>query len=464
MLEQTAQLPLTFSKPVWTPHDYQKRAVAMMLSQACVGLFLDPGLGKTAIALSAFKLLKQQGYCKRMLVIAPLRPTFSVWPAEIKKWSNFSDLKYVILHGKDKQDLLDVDADVFITNVDTVGWLFANDRYRQISADILCVDESSKFRHVDTARFKAIKKYVGRFKRRWILTGTPAPNGLIDLFGQIYLLDEGAALTPYITRFRIKYFYQGGFGGYTWVPQPWAMDAITERIGPMILRMKAEDYLTMPDLQHINIKVDLPPEAAKTYRRMENEFYLQLEAGEVVAVNAAVAGGKCRQIANGCVYGEEDVVHTVHTAKLEAFVDLIEELAGQPTLVVYEFKHDLAAMLKKVPGPYLGGGVSPRQADKIISDFNAGKTSVLYGHPASMGHGLNLQEAAHHVIFYGITWDLELYDQTIRRVYRQGQTHKVLVYHLVAAKTLDEVVLETLKDKDHTQATLFRALSLYNRD
>jgi SNF2 family DNA or RNA helicase len=230
------------------------------------------------------------------------------------------------------------------------------------------------------------------------------------------------------------------------------------------MRLKAEDYLSMPDLQFTNLVVELPPDAAKAYRRVENEFYLALDEGEIVAANAAVAGSKCRQIANGSVYDENHTVHKIHTAKLEAFEDLIEELAGQPTLVVYEFKHDLEAMRSRIPGPYLGGGVSAKKAEGIIQSFNAGTIPVLYGHPASMGHGLNLQEAAHHIIFYGITWDLELYDQTIRRVYRQGQTEKVMVYHIIAKNTLDETVLQVLRQKDRTQNALFNALTLYKRD
>jgi SNF2 family DNA or RNA helicase len=442
------------------PHEYQKNAIKMMLQQACVGLFLDPGLGKTAIALSAFKILKKAGYVQRMLVIAPLRPCYLVWPAEICKWANFQELKYAILHGPDKEDLLNVDADVFITNVDSVRWLFENSRFKRLRCDILCVDESTKFKHANTkTRFQVIRHYLGAFKRRWILTGTPAPNGLIDLWGQIYLLDQGAALEPFITRFRLKYFFQSGYGGYDWTPQPHAIQAITERVAPLVIRLRAEDYLAMPEIQYIKIRIDLPEDARKTYKQVENEFYTKINEGEIVAANAAVAGGKCRQIANGAVYDAESKVHEVHEAKLTAYEDLVEELSGQPSLVLYEYRHDLNRMRKRIKGPHLGAGVSRKREEEIYSAFNQGIVPILYGHPASMGHGLNLQEAAHHIIFFGLTWDLELYDQVIRRVYRQGQKEKVFVYHILARDTLDEVVFDTLGSKDRTQKSLLEAFT-----
>lgn len=426
-----------------------------------MGLFLDPGLGKTAIALAAFKVLKRTGYVKRMLVIAPLRPCYSVWPAEIAKWANFADLKYCILHGPDRGDMLDLDADVFIMNVDNTRWLFENGYHKRIKADILCVDESTKFKSNNAkTRFQAIKKYLNEFKRRWILTGTPAPNGLIDLFCQIYLLDQGAALTPFVTRFRMKYFIQSGYGGYEWRPMPHAIADITDKIAPLVIRLRAEDYLQMPDLKYINIEVELPPDAREAYKRMEDQFFLDMAEGEIMAANAAVAGGKCRQISNGRVYDSDREVHNIHTAKLEAYADLVEELSGQPALVLYEFKHDLAAMQSRVPGPHLGSGISAARSRQAIEAFNAGSIPVLYGHPASMGHGLNLQEAAHHVIFYGPTWDFELHDQVIRRVYRQGQkATKVFVYHIVAKNTLDSTVLEVLQAKDRTQKTLLEAFT-----
>jgi SNF2 family DNA or RNA helicase len=453
--------PFHTSKPVWNPHEYQKRAITMLLQQACAGLFLDPGLGKTATAISAFKLLKKSGYVKRMLVIAPLRPCYSVWPAEIRKWANFQDLTYAILHGPDKNELLDADADIFIVNVDGVRWLFDADRYKRIRCEILCVDESSKFRSPGAkTRFKVLRDFVGKFKRRWILTGTPAPNGLIGLWSQIYLLDQGATLFPYVTRFRTTYFTPSGYGGYEWRPYPWAQEVITEKIAPLVVRMRAEDYLSMPDIQYIKILVDLPPNARRAYTEMENQFYLEVDSGEVVAANAAVAGTKCRQIANGAVYNTELKVQEVHDAKLDAFEDLVEELSGQPVLVLYEYRHDFDRMVRRTPGAHLGSGVSPKKSESIINSFNAGEIQVLYGHPASMGHGLNLQEAAHHIIFFGLTWDLELYDQVIRRVYRQGQkAEKVLVYHILARDTLDETVYETLQVKDRTQKNLLEAFT-----
>ena len=456
----TQSTPFHTSRPQWTPHAYQIRAVTMMLKQACVGLFLDPGLGKTAVTLSAFRLLKHTGYVKRMLVIAPLRTCYAVWPEEMAKWTDFDGLTYRILHGPKRSKLVDDEADVFIMNVDNTRWFFEGDYHLRVKPDVLCVDESTKFKDSNSMRFKWLRKHLGGFKRRWILTGTPAPNGLIDLFAQMYLLDQGAALGSYVTHFRLRYFIQTNPFYPEWKPAPHAMEEITARIDPLVLRLKAEDYLKMPDLQFINIKVELPPDARNTYTQMERHFLTEVASGAVVAANAAVAGGKCRQIANGRVYDANRETHEIHDAKLDAFEDLIEELSGQPALVVYEFQHDVVAMRTRVQGPMLGGGTTPRAAAQAVEAFNAGQLPVLYGHPASMGHGLNLQGACNHVIFYGITWDLEHYDQVIRRVYRQGQRAGVVfVYHIVAAKTLDEVVLGVLRSKDRTQQGLLGALT-----
>lgn len=459
-------------KQFWPARKYQKDAVKLLISQGCGGLFLDPGLGKTAIALCAFTILKNKKINRRLLVITPLRPMVATWPAELKKWKDFEGLTYAIVHGPDKEEMLDVEADVFLINPDAVSWLHEEGRWKRINADILCVDESTKFKNGTSKRFKALRHMLNSFTRRWILTGTPTPNGLLDLFGQIYILDQGNALGRFITNYRQTYFFPSGFGGYEWKPKLGSADLIASRINNMILRLKAEDWLEMPELIFKDLIVELPPTARKIYREVEDQFITEIQSEKIVAANAAVAGGKCRQIANGALYSEvalpgtgQRTYHQLHTAKLEALVDLVEELQGQPLLVLYEFEHDYECMAAAFPkAPVIGGGTSTKRSLEYIEAFNKGALPILIGHPASMGHGLNLQENCSRVCWYGLTWNLEYYDQAIRRVYRQGQqAQHVIVYRIVAEDTLDETVIEALNAKDKTQANFMQRLTTFKR-
>lgn len=451
----------------FSPHPYQVGGIKMLLGQGSVGLFLDPGLGKTSICLAAFKILKAKNYASKMLIIAPLRPCYKVWPDEIKKWADFGHLTYTILHGKDKEKNLSLDVDIYIINPEGLAWLFANNNQKAAQPfDVLCVDESSKFKNSTTQRFKLLKPLLASFARKWILTGTPVPNGLTDLFGQIYILDLGATLGRFITHYRREFFDQSGFGGYDWIPKPDAFLRIVEKIKPLILQLSAEDHLKMPALLPVNIRVDLPPDAYKIYKQVEDGFFAELEDRKIVAANAAVAGGKCRQIANGAVYSSVDfdtpskkTYADIHDAKLDALEDLVDELGGKPVLVLYEFDHDRERILKRFPTARAFTGLSQKKGGELQDAFNRGQVPMLLGHPDSMGFGLNLQETCHHVIWFGITWNLAFYDQAIARVYRQGQkAETVFVYHLVAARTLDEKVLKVLTTKDRTQQSLLSAL------
>ena len=459
-------------KQFWPARGYQKDAVKLLISQGCGGLFLDPGLGKTSIALCAFTILKNKGINRRLLVITPLRPMVATWPAELKKWKDFEGVTYAIIHGPDKEQMLDVEADVFLINPDAIAWLHSDGRWKRIGADILCVDESTKFKNATSKRFKALRFMLNSFTRRWILTGTPTPNGLLDLFGQIYILDQGNALGRFVTHYRQTYFFPSGYGGYEWRPKLGSHDLIAAKINPMILRLKAEDWLEMPELIYKDIVVELPPAARKIYREVEDQFITEIQSEKIVAANSAVAGGKCRQIANGAIYSGEPLpgtgartFHQIHTTKLEALEDLVEELQGQPLLVLYEFEHDYQCMKKSFPNaPVIGGGTSTKKSLEYIEAFNQGALPILIGHPASMGHGLNLQENCSRVCWYGLTWNLEYYDQAIRRVYRQGQkAQHVIVYRIVADDTLDETVIETLNSKDKTQAHFMQRLTTFKR-
>lgn len=481
-------------KPIkFKPHKYQKRAIKFMVCQGAAGLFLDPGLGKTSITLAALCEMFDAGVINRVLIIAPLNVCYNTWPEEIEKWYEFSHLTYSILHGKKKNAAYQEDTHIHFINPEGVPWITEQaDR----DYDVLVVDESSRFRNTQTQRFKIMRDFAAEFSRRYILTGSPAPNGLINLFGQIFILDLGGALGRYITHFRNKYFFPTGFGGYTWELQPGADEKIYDAISPLVLRLSAKDYLKLPplisDLDNGGpTYVDLPPKAQKIYNQMETLMIAEIEAGEIVAANGAVASQKCRQIANGGIYLEKPqeidhflanaekfgisskqmerklntkvqslMVAEIHDAKIQAVVRLVEELEGQPTLIAYEFHHDLAR-LKKALGkdvPHIGGGVSQNRQRDIKQRWNRGEIPVLLGQPDSMAHGLNMQGHGRAVIFHSLIWNFENYDQFIKRIWRQGQKERVFLYHIAARGTVDEIILQRLKEKDFTQQKLFTAL------
>lgn len=445
----------------YSPHPYQKKAMKFMLGQACAGLFLDPGLGKTSITLGAYSVLKAKKFSKGLLIIAPLRACYSVWPAEIDKWDEFAELRWHIVHDKGKADLWNVDADVYLINYEAIPWLAEQLMARRPADwpfDILVCDESTKLKYSQTKRFKAFRPLLPLFRRRYILTGTPAPNGLLDLFGQIYVLDLGHSLGRFITHYRNNYFYPTGYGGYTWVPQLGAMDRIVQRISPLVMRMAGEDYLELPELVNRYTWVELPPAARRTYNELYDQFITILHDEVITAPSAAAAGVKCRQVLNGALYtnAEHDWVE-VHDAKIQALKDLAEELGDQPLLVFYEFIHDRERIQRELKWECLGQKSLAHDA-KLIDMFNKGLLPGLLAHPASAGHALNLQAACSHICYFGLTWNFEHYDQSIRRVWRQGQKNRVIVHHLCIRDSLDVTVVRTLSGKDRTQSSLQRAI------
>jgi SNF2 family DNA or RNA helicase len=448
----------------YKPHEYQQRAIKLMIGQACAGLFLDPGLGKTSISLAAAKILLGKKLIKGALVIAPLRACFNVWPQEIAKWDAFSALTCAIAHGAGKEGVLEgPQKDVYLINPEGVVWLadwLAKTPQSQWPFDTLIVDESTKFKTSNTQRFKALRGFLNKFRRRYILTGTPAPNGLLDLFGQIYILDQGHALGRFVTHYRNTHFYSTGFGGYTWVPREDAMEKITERIAPLVLRMRREDYLTLPPLVPQYRWLDLPSDARKIYRDVEEHFLAELGDEFILAPSAAAAGVKCRQILNGAIYlsDDRDDWKLVHDVKMDALMDLVDELEGQPLLLLYEFNHDRDRLIEKLKWPAIGQQSQTKDSE-LIRLFNAGLLPGLIGHPASMGHGLNLQGNCAHVCWFGLTWNLEHYDQAIQRVWRQGnEAPRVMIHHLCIKDSLDESVVRTLEAKERTQTTFMEAI------
>ena len=409
-------------------------------------------------------MLRDKGLVTRMLVIAPLRAAHAVWPAEAAKWECFQGLKVVVLHGPKKNALLSSDFDVAVINPEGLGWLFAG-MGMDWPFEVLVIDESTMFKNSRTLRFKTLRPHLNKFRRRYILTGTPSPNGLIDLFGQVYILDGGNALGARVTQYRLEYFDSTGYGGYTYTLKPGAEERIYEKLAPLMLRMDSKDYLELPDLIENDVPVLLPPTARRAYDTMEATLIAALEEGTVVAANAATAMGKCRQMASGGVYEGPEVSHHLHDAKLDALTEVVESLQGKPALVAYEFDHERRAIQKRYPkAPHIGGGVSTRTFREVEARWNMGAIPVLLVQPQSAAHGLNLQAGGSTVVWYTLPWARDIYDQLNARLHRQGQKEKVFVHRLIARDTVDEAVVRALRTKGKNQAALLAALKEYARE
>ena len=439
------------------PRTYQEHGIKFIVDNLCAGLFLAPGLGKTAIVLHAFKILKQKRKVSKILVVSKLRIIFGVWPVEVKKWGlSFS---VGMLHGPKKEIVLREKHDIYLINYEGLFWLFKQDKYLNMF-DMLIIDESSKMKNTSTKRFKLIKKYLSNFKRRIILTGSPAPNSLEDIFGQIYILDQGKTLGKYITKFRTDYFMPYGYMGYQWKIIPGQEKVIYEKIKPLVLRY-GHDTVDLPPLHKVIISVTLDKKSMQKYRAMEKEFIIELQNGEnILAINAASASSKMRQITGGHIYNESKKVYFIHDEKIEYLAELIDELQGSPVLIAYEFNHELNSLLKKFPNAeYIGKGVNVEKGNQIQHRWNRGEVPILLGQTSALSHGLNLQGGpCRDVAFYTLTWNLEDYEQFIQRVWRSGQKESVTVHHIIAEKTIDELVLSVLYKKDKVQKNLLDAM------
>jgi len=441
------------------PHTYQKYAIQRILDQPAVGLFLDMGMGKTVCALTAVaELLYDRFEVIRVLVIAPLRVAEDTWSREVEKWDHLKHLKISKVLGSERERIaaLNEKADIYVINRENVEWLvdyYGNGKFWPF--DMVIIDELSSFKSPKARRFRALRKVRPLIKRIVGLTGTPAPNGLIDLWAQIYLLDQGERLGKTITGYRDRYFEPDKRSRtviYSWKPKPQAEKAIYEKISDICVSMRAEDWLEMPERIDRVIPVQLPQEARDKYRQLERDLLLPFADGDVVANTAAVLSNKLLQLANGAVYDENGGVKVLHNAKLEALEDVIEAANGKPVLVFYTYRHDLDRLKTYFP--------KARTLDtaKDISDWNSGKISMLLAHPASTGHGLNLQAGGNIIVWFGLTWSLELYQQANARLHRQGQKESVIVHHLVAVDTVDEDVMKALEGKATTQEALITAV------
>lgn len=444
------------------PHDYQKYAIEYIKGHSISAILLDMGLGKTSITLTALAdLLFDSFEAHKILVIAPLRVARSTWPEELRKWEHLHHLTYSVVVGTERErlDALKAQADIYIINRENVPWLVEKSRV-PFDFDMLVIDELSSFKNWRAERFKALMKVRPRIKRIVGLTGTPSSNGLMDLFAEFRVLDMGERLGRFIGQYRNAYFLPDKRNGqiiYSYKPQPDAERRIYDRISDITISMKATDYLKMPERVTNEVFVTLSDMERKKYDKLKKELVLELSDGEITAANAASLTSKLTQMANGAVYSDDGETMKIHERKLDALEDIIESANGQPVLVAYWYKHDrerIVERLSKCKIPFADVS-SPASIEK----WNKKEIPVGLIHPASAGHGLNLQAGGNHLVWFGLTWSLELYQQTNARLYRQGQTEStVVIQHILAKDTIDERILKILEKKDRSQADLIAAV------
>lgn len=446
----------------YKPHEYQKYAVEYIKTHPAAAIFLDCGLGKTSITLTAIAdLLFDSFEVHKVLVIAPLRVARDTWTAEADKWDHLQNLICSVAVGTEAQRraALMRHADIYIINRENIRWLI-DESGIPFDFDMVVIDELSSFKNHQTKRFKSLLKVRPKISRIVGLTGTPASNGLMDLWAEFRILDMGQRLGRFITKYRTNYFTPDKRNGqiiYSYKPLPYAEDAIYRQISDITISMKSADHLQMPDLVSSEYTVQLSEEEQKKYTDLKQELVLSLDDAEITAANAASLSGKLSQMANGAIYDDGGETIRIHDRKLDALEDIIEAANGKPLLVAYWFKHDLSRISERlqklhIPFSQLDGAASIRR-------WNSGEIPVALIHPASAGHGLNLQSGGSAIVWFGLTWSLELYQQTVARLWRQGQTSEtVVVQHIVTKDTIDERIMKALSQKEHTQTALIDAV------
>ena len=446
----------------YSPHEYQRYAAEYIKAHPAAAVFLACGLGKTSITLTAVNDLMFDSFeIHRALVVAPIRVASFSWPAEIEKWDHLAGLKYSVAVGTAAERLaaLKKQADIYLINRENVQWLISESGI-PFDFDMVVIDELSSFKNHQTKRFKALMKVRPKVKRIVGLTGTPSSNGLMDLWAEFRLLDMGERLGRFIGQYRTSYFRpdkQNGQMVFSYKPLPGAEKQIYSRISDITISMKSTDHLRMPELINSRYTVYLSEKENSRYADLKEELVLQLPDGEVTAANAASLSGKLSQMANGAVYTDAGETVAVHERKLDALEDIIEAANGKPVLVAYWFRHDLERIterLQKLKIPY-----ARLDTSGSIRKWNAGEIPVALIHPASAGHGLNLQSGGNTLVWFGLTWSLELYQQTVARLWRQGQeSETVVVQHIITKGTIDERIMKALSEKDTTQAALIDAV------
>ena len=441
------------------PYPYQEAAIQWILDRPASGLFLSMGMGKTPVTLTAIdELIYNRLEVRRVLVIAPLRVAQDTWVKEAAKWDHLNHLRVARMTGTRRERIaaLESEADVYVINRENVVWLTEYLGAHYWPFDMVVIDELSSFKSPSARRFRALRRKLGSIRRIVGLTGTPAPNGLIDLWSQVYLLDRGERLGRTLTSYRNTYFRPDRMNGhlvYSYRLLEGAEEAIHNKLSDLCMSLRKEDYLSLPGQIYENVELTPPPALLKKYRAFERERIMECVGGdgEIVALSAAALTNKLLQFANGAIYDAEGAVHELHGLKLDALEELIEAANGEPVLVFYAFRHDRDRIMARFACRELKSGAD-------IDAWNRREIPVAIAHPASVGHGLNLQEGGHIIIWYGLTWSLELYQQTNERLNRPGQTSVCRIYHILLKGTADEMVLEALKNKNTSQSALIEAL------
>lgn len=447
---------------IYKPHSYQDYAIDYIETHPVAAVFLDMGLGKTSTTLTAINnLLFDSFEVHKVLVIAPLRVARDTWTAEVEKWDHLRNLRCSVSVGTEPQRraAFDRQADIYIINRENLGWLIEDSKI-PFDFDMVVIDELSSFKNHNTKRFKSLLKVRPKVSRIVGLTGTPASNGLMDLWAEFRILDMGERLGRFITKYRTDYFMPDKRNGqiiYSYKPLPYAEEAIYKKISDITISMKSTDHLQMPELISSEYEVQLSDEERKHYDELKQDLVLALGDGEITASNAASLSGKLSQMANGAIYDDDGNTVHIHDRKLDALEDIIEAANGKPLLVAYWFKHDLARIEERlhnlhIPFSRLDDSVSIRR-------WNNGEIPVALIHPASAGHGLNLQSGGSTIVWFGLTWSLELYQQTVARLWRQGQSAStVVVQHIVTKGTIDNRIIRALSQKEHIQTALIDAV------
>lgn len=450
----------------YTPHSYQAYAIEFIKTHLIALLFLDMGLGKTSICLMAIKeLMYREFSITKVLVVAPLRVARDTWPAEVRKWEEVSGLRVSVLIGtsKEREAALQKNADIYTINRENLKWLvdYLESHRKKWPFDMVILDELSSFKNAKSLRFKALRRVRPYIKRIVGLTGTPASNGLMDLWAEVAAVDGGKRLGRFIGNYRATYFTPDRMNPYTGIVysyslRPGAEEEIYDRISDITISMKAKDYLHMPEAVMVKHEVTMDKSERSVYEKLKEELVTTVKGEEITASNAAVLSGKLLQLASGAIYSDDGKIMNIHEKKLDMLSDLVEQANGKPVLVAYWFKHDHERIMKRLTDE----GYHPRdlKTSKDIEDWNEGVIEVGLISPASAGHGLNLQEGGHILIWYSMIWSLEMYQQTNHRLDRQGQKEVVSIHHIITKGTVDEDVMKALDEKDVTQEKLIAAV------
>lgn len=443
----------------YKPHDYQSYATDFIVAHQVSAIFLDCGMGKSVITLSAIdRLLFDEFDVAKVLVIAPLRVAKDTWPKEIKKWDHLKNLSFSLVVGseKERKQALKSKASIYIINRENLDWLISKSGY-DFDFDMVVIDELSSFKSYQAKRFKSLLKVRPFIKRIVGLTGTPSSNGLEDLWAEFRILDQGKRLGKFVSNYRNNFFVpdkRNQHMVFSYKPKPGAQEAIYRLISDITISMSSLDYLSLPGCINNIVEVKLNSQESKVYSNLERDMFVKFKDKEIDALNAATLSNKLLQMANGAIYDENKEVISIHDRKLDALEDLIESANGKPVLVAYWFKHDLSRIKNRFKD------IREIKTNKDIDDWNDGLVQVGIIHPASCGHGLNLQDGGSTLIWFGLTWSLELYQQTNARLYRQGQKETVVIHHIVTKGTIDEDVLNALDKKDEIQTALISALKV----